>query len=221
MRILLIEDDRLIGDGLAVGLNKLGFSVDWFRDGLEGAEALELAPYDAVLLDLGLPGRDGLSILRDWRSRGRSEPVLILTASGAIEQRVTGLEAGADDYLPKPFALAEVAARLKALIRRSHGQVQAGLLCGRLSFDQSARRAFLGEAELSLAPREARLLELFLLNRGRVLSKALIEEKLYAWGEELQSNALEVHIHHLRRKLGPGFIRTVHKVGYVLECPES
>ena len=217
MRILVIEDDSLIGDGLSVGLGKLGFSVDWFQDGEEGSQALELAPYDAVILDLGLPGRDGLSVLKAWRARGRQEPVLILTAQGEVEQRVLGLESGADDYLPKPFALAELAARLKALIRRSHGRLERVLTRGRVSFDQAAGRVTVDGSEVALSPRETGLLELFLLNPNQVLSKTRIEEKLYAWGEELQSNAVEVHIHHLRRKLGPDFIRTVHRIGYILD----
>jgi len=217
MRILLIEDDRLIGDGLKVGLAKLGFSLDWFQNGEEGAEALALAPYEAVILDLGLPGRDGLSILKAWRAEGRREPVLILTAQGEVEHRVRGLDSGADDYLAKPFALAEVAARLKALIRRSHGRLERVLTLGRVAFDLNARTVRLDGVEVALSPREIRLLELFLMSPGQVLSKGLIEEKLYAWGEELQSNAVEVHIHHLRRKLGPGFIRTVHKIGYIMD----
>ena len=217
MRILVIEDDRLIGDGLTVGLGKLGFAVDCFQDGFEGGEALFLAPYDAVVLDLGLPGRDGLSILKDWRGRGRKEPVLILTAQGDVGQKVAGLDSGADDYLTKPFALAEVSARLKALIRRSHGQLEQVLTWGAVSFNPSSRQAALNGKEVTLSPKELGLLELFLLNRNQVLSKSAIEEKLYSWGEELQSNAVEVHIHHLRRKLGADFVRTVHKVGYILD----
>lgn len=217
MRILLIEDDRLIGDGLKVGLAKLGFSVDWFQNGDEGGEALALAPYDAVVLDLGLPGRDGLSILKQWRAEGRQEPVLILTAQGEVEHRVQGLESGADDYLSKPFALAEVAARLKALIRRSHGRLERILTRGQVAFNLSSRTAMVGGVEVSLSPRELMLLELFMMNRNQMLSKSVIEDKLYAWGEELQSNAVEVHIHHLRRKLGHDFIRTVHKIGYIMD----
>ncbi len=216
MRLLLIEDDPLIGDGLSVGLGKLGFSIDWFQDGVEGAEALALAPYEAVVLDLGLPGRDGLSIVKQWRAEGRSEPVLILTAQGEVEQMVLGLESGADDYVVKPFALAELAARLKALIRRRHGQMKTVLKRGRLSLYQDSRTVELDGVPVCLSPRELRLLELFMLNPKRALSKNLIEEKMYAWGEELQSNAVEVHIHRLRRKLGPELIRTVHRLGYTL-----
>lgn len=217
MRILLIEDDGLIGDGLNVGLGKLGFSLDWFQNGEEGGAAITLAPYDAVILDLGLPGRDGLSLLKQWRAEGREEPVLILTAQGEVEQRVQGLESGADDYLGKPFALAEVAARLKALIRRRHGRLAQVLTRGKISFDQLARTVTADGAEVPLSPRELMLLELFLMNRNQVLGKGLIEEKLYAWGEELQSNAVEVHIHHLRRKLGQDLIRTVHRIGYIMD----
>ncbi len=217
MRILVIEDDPLIGDGLTAGLGRLGFTVDWFRDGLDGGEALFRAPYDAVVLDLGLPGRGGLDVLRDWRSSGRREPVLILTAAGEVDQKVLGLDSGADDYLAKPFALAEVAARLKALIRRRHGQLPQILVHGPLAFDQTSQTVTRNGREVILAPREIKLLELFLLNRGRVLSKSLIEEKLYSWGEEPQSNAVEVHVHHLRRKLGAEVVRTAPKIGYVLD----
>ncbi len=216
MRILLIEDDALIGDGIKAGLMKLGFSVDWFTEGKTGLQALDAAPYDAVVLDLSLPGLDGLDILREWRKRGHQEPVLILTARDALEQRVSGLQQGADDYLCKPFALAEVAARLQALIRRSHGQVTPALRHGDVCFDPASRSVTLRKQPLILKPRELALLELFLLNAGRVLPRALIEEKLYNWDEEVSSNAVEVHIHHLRRKLGNSFIRTVHGVGYIL-----
>lgn len=221
MRILLIEDDRLIGHGLKAGLAKLGFKVDWFQNGEEGALALGLAPYEAVLLDLGLPGLDGLSVLKRWRAEGRREPVLILTAQGEVEHRVLGLESGADDYLSKPFALAEVAARLKALVRRSHGRLERILTRGHVAFNPAARTATVDGVEAALAPRELMLLELFMLNRNQVLSKSVIEDKLYSWGEELQSNAVEVHIHHLRRKLGPDLIRTVHKIGYIMDDPDD
>lgn len=221
MRVLIIEDDKLIGDGLTVGLNKLGFTVDWFKDGLKGGEALYQAAYDAVVLDLGLPGRNGLEVLKEWRAKGRLEPVLILTALGDVEQRVAGLDSGADDYLAKPFALAEVAARLKALIRRSCGRLERVLIHGPVAFDPSSRTATLHEREVALSPKESMLLELFLLNKNKVLSKSLIEEKLYAWEEEVQSNAVEVHVHHLRRKLGADLVRTVHSMGYIMDDKEK
>lgn len=216
MRILLIEDDRLIGDGIKAGLGKLGFSVDWFTEGNDGLLALSAAPYDAVVLDLSLPGIDGIDILRQWRQQGRDEPVLILTARDALEQRVEGLQQGADDYLCKPFALTEVAARLQALIRRRHGQLQPTLQHGRVIMEPASHSVTLDGRPLELKARELALLELFLLNPGRVLTRARLEEKLYGWDEDVSSNAVEVHIHHLRKKLGSEFIRTVHGVGYTL-----
>lgn len=216
MRILLIEDDRLIGDGIKAGLGKLGFSVDWIMDGEQGMVALQAATYDAVVLDLSLPQRDGMDILRSWRSRGEDIPVLVLTARDAVAQRVEGLQQGADDYLCKPFALSEVAARLQALIRRRHGQLQPTLTHGTLTLDPAARTVMLDNAPVELKPRELALLELFMLNAGRVLTRAQLEEKLYSWDQDVSSNAVEVHIHHLRKKLGNSFIRTVHGVGYTL-----
>lgn len=216
MRILLIEDDRLIGDGIKAGLGKLGFSVDWIMDGEQGMAALQAATYDAVVLDLSLPQRDGMDILRSWRSRGEDIPVLILTARDAVAQRVEGLQQGADDYLCKPFALSEVAARLQALIRRRHGQLQPTLTHGALTLDPAARTVMLDNAPVEMKSRELALLELFMLNAGRVLTRAQLEEKLYSWDQDVSSNAVEVHIHHLRKKLGNGFIRTVHGVGYTL-----
>lgn len=216
MRILLIEDDRLIGDGIRAGLGKLGFSVDWLMDGEQGMAALSGATYDAVVLDLSLPQRDGLDILRSWRCRGEDIPVLILTARDAVAQRVEGLQQGADDYLCKPFALSEVAARLQALIRRRHGQPQPTLTHGTLTLDPAARSVMLDNVLIELKPRELALLELFMRNAGRVLTRAQLEEKLYSWDQDVSSNAVEVHIHHLRKKLGSAFIRTVHGVGYTL-----
>ncbi|MFG1174570.1 quorum sensing response regulator transcription factor QseB [Erwiniaceae bacterium CAU 1747] len=216
MRILLIEDDRLIGDGIRAGLHKMGLSVDWFTHGREGLQALSAAPYDAVVLDLSLPEIDGLEILRQWRQQGRDEPVLILTARDALAQRVEGLQQGADDYLCKPFALSEVAARLQALIRRRHGQLQPTLQHGGVIMEPASHSVTLDGKPLALKARELALLELFLLNPGRVLTRARLEEKLYGWDEDVSSNAVEVHIHHLRKKLGSDFIRTVHGVGYTL-----
>lgn len=216
MRILLVEDDTLIGDGLKAGLGKKGFSVDWFTDGKQGKAALFSAPYDAVILDLTLPGIDGLDILRDWREQKHAEPVLILTARDAIDQRVEGLRLGADDYLCKPFALVEVAARLEVLIRRRHGQTHSVLRHGNVTLDPGNLVATLDGETLALKPKEFALLELLLRNAGRVLPRKLIEEKLYTWDDEVTSNAVEVHVHHLRRKLGTAFIRTVHGIGYTL-----
>jgi two-component system response regulator QseB len=202
MRILLIEDDKLIGDGLKAGLTKMGFTVDWFTDGLQGHSALSLI--------------DGLDILKTWRRNGRTEPVLILTARDALEQRVEGLQLGADDYLCKPFALIEVATRLQVLIRRNHGQAQSTLCHAGVELDPIKLTVTRDGEPLQLKPKEFALLELFMRNAGRVLPRSLIEEKLYNWDNDVSRNALEVHIHHLRRKLGSGFIRTVHGIGYTL-----
>ena len=217
MRILLIEDDPLIGDGLKIGLEKLGFSVDWFTDGAEGEEALLQTPYAAVILDLGLPKKDGLEILQDWRRQNKNEPVLILTARGDVDQRIAGLNSGADDYLGKPFALKEVQARLNALIRRSGGQAAAVIKYKDIEFNSQTRKVLQNGKEVVLAPKELALLELLLLNKNRVLSKEVIENKIYSWDEEVSSNAVEVHIHHLRKKLGKDVVKTVNKIGYILE----
>lgn len=174
MRILLIEDDKLIGDGIKAGLTKLGFNLDWFTDGVVGKNALDSAPYDAVILDLSLPGLDGLDLLRQWRQAGQDVPVLILTARDALEQRVSGLQSGADDYLCKPFALAEVAARLQALIRRRHGQLMPQLTHGNVVFDSATRSVSCNGEPVTLTPRELAVLELFLHNKGRVLARPLI-----------------------------------------------
>lgn len=216
MRILLAEDDRLIGDGLNIGLGKMGFTVDWFQDGDEAYEALFQAPYDAVVLDLGLPGRDGLSILKEWRLNRRKEPVLILTARGDVDQRVIGLDCGADDYLAKPFALSEVAARLKALIRRFNDRLDPVITAGKVVYHPQTQTVTLDGKEITLAPKELRVLELLMMNPNKVLSKSIIEEKLYAWDNDVQSNAVEVHIHHLRKKLGKNIVKTVNKIGYML-----
>lgn len=216
MRILLIEDDPQIGDGLNRGLQKLNMAVDWFRDGLQGASALEIAPYDAVVLDLGLPNIDGLDILKQWRSKKIDTPVLILTARDAITDRVSGLNHGADDYLCKPFALDEVAARLQALVRRRQGQTSSKLVYGALELDTAAQSATLHGEELSLTSREWALLQMLVSRPKHIISRAQIEEKLYSWDQEVESNAVEVYIHHLRKKIGNEFIKTRRGLGYQL-----
>ena len=216
MRILLIEDDPLIGNGIQIGLTKSGFAVDWFTDGKIGLEAAQSAPYDAVVLDLTLPKMDGLDVLQAWRQKGIDVPVLILTARDTVDERITGLQRGADDYLCKPFALAEVVARLHALIRRRYGHANPVIQHSLVRFEPNQRKVFLRDQEISLTTREYKLLELFMLNKERVLSRNFIEEKLYTWDNEVSSNALEVHIYNLRQKLGKQFIRTVHGVGYAL-----
>lgn len=216
MRVLLIEDDILIGNGLKMGLPAMGFAVDWFKEGTLGMQALASAEYDVVILDLGLPGMDGLDILKTWRTSGQDVPVLVLTARDAISQRVEGLNLGADDYLGKPFDLDEVAARLRALVRRRHGVSSHQLVHGAVSFDPLSRTVSLNGQAVALGQKEVMLVELLLLNRQSVLSRSAIEEKLYPWGEEVSSNSVEVLVHRIRRKLGSGFIKTVHSVGYTL-----
>ena len=194
MRVLLVEDDPLIGNGLQIGLTKSGFIVDWFTDGQSGLNALIGAPYDAVVLDLTLPKLDGLDVLKQWRSNNQDVPVLILTARDTLDERIKGIQQGADDYLCKPFALAEVVVRLQALIRRRYGQVKPQIEHGNVKLDPAQRKAWLNEDEITLTGREYKLLELFMLNKERVLSRATIEEKLSNWDEELSSGALDVHI---------------------------
>jgi two-component system response regulator QseB len=201
---------------LREGLSRLGFTLDWFTDGQTGWAALASAPYDAVILDLGLPKRDGLEILKHWRRQGRDEPVLILTARDALDERLQGLDAGADDYLCKPFALAEVAARLRALIRRRHGKSAPLLKLGNIVLDPAARAVTKGGEPVDLTAREVELLELFMSSPGRTFSRALIDEKLYGWDNEVDSNTIEVTIHRLRRKLGRQVIRTLRGAGYIL-----
>ena len=216
MRILLIEDDKLIGDGLRFGLTKQNFAVDWFTDGKLGFEALFATEYDAVVLDLTLPKMDGLDILRNWRKKNQDIPVLLLTARDTLEERITGFNSGADDYLGKPFALMEVVVRLQALIRRRYKQSSPEVVVGNLHLDTNSHSATLAGEEVNLTAKEFQLLQLFVHNKDRVLPRTLIEEKLYSWDNDINSNALEVYIHNLRKKLGKEWIKTVHGVGYKL-----
>lgn len=222
MRLLVIEDDPLLGDALAAGLRQLGHRVDWFADGATADAALAGAAYDAVTLDLGLPGTDGMTWLERWRKSGRTEPILILTARDAVAQRIAGLDAGADDYLVKPISIDELAARLRAIGRRTAGRAQAQWRHGALAYDPATREVQWQGTKVELTARECTLLEVFLSHPHRVLSKALLQQKLYDWsGGEPESNALEVHIHHLRRKIQPGIVRTVRGVGYALGAAEA
>lgn len=216
MRILLIEDDKLIGDGINVGLGAYGYSVDWFSDGLQGRQALAMADYDAVILDLGLPKIDGLDILSQWRKEGHKEPVIILTARDAIEQRVKGLQCGADDYLCKPFALEELNARLQTIIRRTHGQTSSELIFEDIKLNLANRQVTKGNQVVSLTTKEVNILELFLLNANRLLSRETLQEKIYAWDNDVSSNTVDVYIHNLRKKLGNKVIKTVYGAGYIL-----
>lgn len=216
MRILVVEDDPLLGDALQSGLKQRGFDADWVRDGVAAELALSTESYSAVVLDLGLPRLDGLKVLERQRARGSRVPVLVLTARDAVDDRVRGLDGGADDYVVKPVDLDELAARLRALVRRSRGEPNPVLELADLRIDPAARTVHYRGAPVELQAKEFNLLHEFALNAGRVLTREQIQQRLYAWGEEVESNTVDVHIHHLRRKLAPELIRTVRGVGYVL-----
>ena len=216
MKILLFEDDRLLGDGIRAGLQQAGFAVDWAQDGRAAELALSGEAYDAVVLDLGLPRLSGMEVLARTRAVRNPVPVLILTARDTVPDRIAGLDAGADDYLVKPFDLGELQARLRALIRRGQRQAEPLLAHGALRLDPAGRSVSWEGKPVELSAREYAVLHALLLNAGRVLSKTQLEEKLYGWGEEIESNAVEVFVHHLRRKLAPELIRTVRGVGYMI-----
>ena len=216
MRVLLAEDDPLLGDGLRAGLKQQGFQVDWVRDGEAAERELRAQPYAAAVLDLGLPRMDGLEVLAAIRRARVAMPVLVLTARDAVSDRILGLDAGADDYVVKPVDLGELAARLRALVRRAHGRPGENLTAGDVVLDPASRAVRRAGEPVSLSAREFDLLHAFMLNAGRVLTREQLERHLYAWGEEVESNAVEVHVHNLRRKLGAALIRTVRGVGYIL-----
>ena len=216
MRLLLVEDDILLGRGLVAGLSQGGFATDWVQDGEDAEVALETADYDAVVLDLGLPRLDGLSLLRRRRTARDRTPVLVLTARDTIADRISGLDAGGDDYLIKPFDLAELQARLRALIRRSKGVSAPVLVSGRVTLDPAGRNVTLDGLPVSLSNREFSILHDLMQSSGRVLTRQQLEERVYGWSEEIESNTIEVHIHNLRRKLFPEVIRTLRGVGYMV-----
>jgi two-component system response regulator QseB len=222
MRLLILEDDAQLADALAAGLRQLGHVVDWFRSGTQADAALAGTPYDAMVLDLGLPDVDGMDWLRRWRQRDVALPVLILTARDAVEQRVAGLDAGADDYLIKPIAIDELAARLRAMLRRTSGRTHMVWEHGALRYDPAAMQVQWQGKVVELTGRELALLEVLLKHPQRVLSKSQLQDQLYDWrGAEPESNALEVYVHHLRRKIHPGIVRTVRGVGYALGAAED
>ncbi len=216
MRILLAEDDELLGRGLCAGLDQRGFQVDWVRDGVAAERELLSAQHQAAVLDIGLPRQDGLAVLRAIRARGVAMPILVLTARDAVAQRIEGLNLGADDYVVKPVDLDELAARLHALVRRANGKTQSTQQVRDVVIDLSSRQVSRGGALINLSTREFDLLQALLLNAGRVLSREQLEQHLYRWGHEVESNTIEVHIHHLRRKMGAGLIDTVRGVGYIV-----
>lgn len=214
MRILLIEDDTMIGTAVDHGLSQSGFAVDWVTDGRAAELALANGVYDLAILDLGLPKKDGMSILSALRSGGNSMPVLIASARDTVRDRIAGLDAGADDYVLKPFDLDELLARVRALLRRHAGSGSPLLHCGTLVLDPVRKQVTKGGSAVELSAREFALLETLMRRPGAVLSRDKLEESVYGWGNEVGSNAIEVHLHHLRRKLGPDLIRNVRGVGY-------
>jgi len=216
VRLLLAEDDPMIGAAVLRGLRQDGFTVDWVRDGRAAELALADGVHEVLLLDLGLPRKQGLDVLAAMRRRGDARPVLIITARDAIADRVAGLDAGADDYVVKPFDLDELAARVRALARRRGGPAQPKLCHGGIELDPATRDVTLDGAPVPLSPREFALLEALMTRPGAVLSRTQLEDRLYGWNEAVESNAVEVHLHGLRRKLGAGVIRNVRGVGWTL-----
>jgi len=221
MRILLAEDEALLGAALCEGLQQAGFAVDWFRDGAAARAALETEQFAGIVLDLGLPRLAGLDLLRWLRSNHNATPVLVLTARDALEDRVRGLDLGADDYVVKPVAMAELAARLRALIRRSQGLASGTLKVGDVTLDMASHSVEFRAQPVDLSAREFAVLRELMLNAGRVLTREQLESKLYEWSRSLESNAIEVYVHHLRRKLAPDVISTVRGVGYLMPNPKS
>ncbi|MES9972083.1 MAG: response regulator [Candidatus Thiodiazotropha sp.] len=219
MRILLAEDDRYLGEGLTFGLRQLGHTVDWVMDGMAAEQALFSENLDALILDLGLPGQDGLHVLQKLRKQDRDLPVLVLTARDAVDNRIEGLDLGADDYVVKPFDLLEVNARLRAITRRREGRATSVIVHGDMVLDPSAHCLTKAGEEIMLGASEFAVLETLLTNQGRILSRQVLEETLYGWNEGVESNAVEVYIHHLRKKLGKELIRTVRGVGYTIQKP--
>lgn len=214
MRVLLVEDDPLIGEAVRVGLARMGITIDWVRDGELGLQCARSEPFDALVLDLGLPRRDGMQVLRDLRADGYTQPILVVTARDALADRVAGLDAGADDYILKPFEMEELAARLRSTVRSRSGRADPVLRSGALALHPDTKMVTHEGAVVSLSAREFALLELLMRRPGIPVSRAKLEERLLGWGEEVASNALEVNIHNLRRKLGAGCILNIRGVGY-------
>jgi len=216
MRVLLAEDDLTLGSGLKAGLAQHGFQVDWVRDGIAAEREMLTQVHEAVILDMGLPRQLGLTCLQKIRQKKINTPVLILTAQDALKSRVEGLDAGADDYLVKPVDLLELAARLRALVRRSHGEVQSILKINDIHLNTTTHIVTLKNQPIDLSSREFDLLMTFMMHAGRVLTREQLEKHLYSWGSEVSSNAIEVHVYHLRKKFGNDIIQTIRGVGYVM-----
>lgn len=219
MRILLVEDDPMIGEAVSTALKDAAYAADWVRDGVTASRTLEHGEHQAMVLDLGLPGRDGFDVLRRLREKGSNLPVIIITARDGVEERIKGLDSGADDYLVKPFAVNELLARLRAVIRRRGGQAAPLLSNGRISLDPATREARCGEVSVLLSAREFSLLQALLLRPGAILTRAELEERIYGWNEEVESNAVDFLIHGVRRKLGADVIKNVRGAGWMVSRP--
>jgi len=217
MRLLLVEDDEILGDGLVVGLTMEGYVVDWLTNGKQADEALKLNSYELIVLDLNLPDMQGMDILRALRARKDETPVMVLTARDTVADRVLGLDSGADDFVIKPFELDEVCARLRALARRSEGRSVPTIEYKGVVLDPAAHQVTYNGEKVDLSQKEFDILNFLLSNIGKVISKARLEESLYSWNADVESNTVEVHIHHLRKKLDPALIRTVRGVGYIID----
>jgi two-component system OmpR family response regulator len=217
MRILLVEDDRMIGAGVVQALKDAAYAVDWITDGDVAVEATESVTYDLVLLDLGLPSKDGISILSQLRKRRHAVAVIILTARDGIDERVDGLDLGADDYLTKPFDMRELLARIRAIVRRQGGSTSPLLSNGQVHLDPSTREATMNDKTCRLTAREFALLHALLMRPGTILSRGELEQRIYGWNEEVESNAVEFLIHSIRKKLGHGTIRNVRGLGWMVD----
>jgi DNA-binding response OmpR family regulator len=217
LRLLLVEDDTSLGNGLVTALKRDGYTVDWLKDGLHALQAFEQEVFDLMILDLGLPRLDGLAVLKQLRSQGQELPVLILTARDAVDDRIAGLDAGADDYLVKPFDVTELQARVRALIRRSAGRATSSIEFGELTLDPASLTVTYQGNPVTLTRREFALLNELISQPGRVFTRDTLQQLLYGWDDDVESNALEVHVHHLRKKLYSELIRTVRGIGYVVD----
>ena len=221
MRILLVEDDELLGDGVRTGLIQYGYTVDWVKDGQSALSAMLHESFDMVVLDLGLPKKSGIDVLKSVRAKNITTPVVILTARELVEDRIKGLDAGADDYLVKPFDLNELTARIRALQRRSTARAETKISFADITLDPASHTVFIKDEAINISRREFALLQKLLENTGRVLSREQLTQTLYGWSDDIDSNALEVHIHNLRKKFGTDLIRTIRGVGYMVEPSEK
>jgi DNA-binding response OmpR family regulator len=221
MRILLVEDDAMIAEGVQTMLRAEGYIVDWAADGKLADAALSAEHFDLVLLDLGLPGKDGIEVLRRLRARGKNLPVIIMTARDAVEDKIKGLDAGADDYIVKPFDVDELAARIRSALRRSAGLAEPEIVIRDVRIHPVNKQITRGGQPVQLSAREYAIVEALMLRPGAILSRAQLEERMYGWGDEIGSNAVEVHVHGIRRKLGEDFIQNVRGVGYFIPKPKA